>query len=72
MINIRRNIITLKSVQLTNVYRERKHIEEQNSIIMCNNKVVLKSVQVVQNENSKIDTEETNVMTACDNKIIFE
>ena len=72
MINIRRKIITLKSVQLTNVYRERKHIEEQNSIIMCNNKIILKSVQIVQNENNKINTEETNIMTACDNKIIFE
>ena len=72
MINIRRKIITLKSVQLTNVYRERKHIEEQNSIIMCNNEIILKSVQIIQNENSKINTEETNIMTVCDNKILFE
>ena len=65
-------MITLKSVQVTNVFRERIHIEEKNSIIMRNNEIILKSVQIVQNENSEINTEETNIMTVCDNRIIFE
>ena len=68
---IRRNIITLELVQLTNAYRERKHIEEKKSIIM-RNEIILKSVQIVQNGNSEINTEETNIMTVCDNIIIFE
>ena len=68
---IRRNIITLELVQLTNAYRERKHIEEKKSIIM-RNEIILKSVQIVQNGNSEINTGETNIMTVCDNIIIFE
>ena len=68
---IRRIIITLELVQLTNAYRERKHIEEKKSIIM-RNEIILKSVQIVQNGNSEINTEETNIMTVCDNIIIFE
>ena len=68
---IRRNIITLELVQLTNAYRERKHIEEKKSIIM-RNEIILKSVQIVQNGNSEINTEETNIMTVCDNISIFE
>ena len=71
MINIRRKIIKLKLLQLTNVYHGCTHIEEKNSI-MHNNEIILKSVQIVQNENSEINTEETNIMTVCDNRIIFE
>ena len=71
MINIRRKIIKLKLLQLTNVYHGCTHIEEKNSI-MHNNEIILKSIQIVQNENSEINTEETNIMTVCDNRIIFE
>ena len=72
-IKIRRNIITLKLVQLTNVYCECKHIEEKNWTIMRNNnEIILKSVQIVQNENSEINTEETDIMTVCDDRIIFK
>ena len=72
MINIRRKIIKLKSLQLTNIYCGCTHIEEKNSIIMHNNEIILKLVQVVQNENSEINTEETNIMTVGDNGITFE
>ena len=68
---IGRDLISLKSLQLSNVCHARICIKGKKVIIIRNNQIILKTVKIFQNDDKEINTEETNKITICNNKIIY-
>ena len=71
-ITIGRDVITLKSLQLSNVCHARICKKEKKLKIIRNNEIILKTEKIFQNGDKEINAKETNKITICNNKIIYE
>ena len=71
-ITIGRDVITLKSLQLSNVCHDRICKKEKKVKIIRNNEIILKTEKIFRNGDKEINAKETNKITICNNKIIYE
>ena len=72
MVTIGRDAITLRSLQISNVYHDRTCIKDKKVIIIRNDEVILKTEKTILNEYKEIDLEEIDKITVHDNKFIYE
>ena len=72
MVTIGRDAITLRSLQISNVYHDRTCIKDKKVIIIRNDEVILKTEKTILNEYKEIDLEEIDKTTVHDNKFIYE